>query len=84
MYLLLAEGMVREPALKAIETSRSLSVYVEYASVGQAQHLAKVHRRIYSEKFTGEEKDAKLVLRLCWKALPSSAPLKEDDFPSVL
>lgn len=48
--------------------------------------MAEVHRRTYSETFTGEKKDAELVLRLCWKALPSSDPLIErrDDLHGAL
>lgn len=76
---------VHEPALQSIEISGSLPVCMEYA-LGQARRLAEVRRRIYSEKRAGEEKDAELVLRLCWKALPSLDPLNErrDDLYSAL
>lgn len=77
---------VREPVPQSIEISARLSMYMEYALIGQAQYLAKVHRWLYSEEFTGKEKDAELVLRFCWKALPSLDMLNErrDDVYSAL
>lgn len=42
-----------------------------HAFIGQTYHLSEVHRRVYLKKFTGEEKDEELVLRLRWKACPS-------------
>lgn len=68
---------VREPSLKSIEGGGSLSVCMEHAFRGQAQHVAEARRRIYWEKLPGEEKDADLVRRLCWRAVPSSDLLSE-------
>lgn len=41
---------------------------MECAVIGQAQCLAEVHGRIYSEMFMGCGRGAGLALRLCWKA----------------